>query len=184
MLLAALAFAVACGGGPAEDDGEVGATTGGAQVSSGGEALPEPDVDGAEAQRLVAEGAFLLDITMSPRSEESELPGRTNIPLNELEARMDEVPRDRPVVVYCYGGRGSPRAAQMLRDAGYTNVHLLGAMSNWETGASDGESCAGYSLGDACITEDNFAQCQEMEQRCPGEVLALESCPLQFACPE
>ncbi len=135
-----LALLVACGGGAAEDDGEVGATSGGAQQSggaqsSGGEALPAPDIDGAEAQQLVADGAFLLDVTMAGHSAESGLPGSTNIPMNELEARMDEIPRDRPIVVYCYGGGGSPRAAQMLRDAGYTDVHLLGAMSNWESPA-------------------------------------------------
>lgn len=48
---------------------------------------------------------------------------------------------------------------------------------------ADGASCEGYAIGDACITEDNFAQCQEMAAACPGEVLAMESCPLQFACP-
>ena len=186
LVVSILALAVACGGGAAETttDDDVGGTSGGAQNVSGGESLPEPDIDGAEAQRLVAEGAFLLDVTMSPRNEQSELPGRTNIPMNELEGRMNEVPLDRPVVVYCYGGRGSPRATQMLRDAGYTDVHLLGSMANWESsGEGGGESCAGYSLGDACITEDNFAQCQEMEAQCPGEVVAMESCPLQFACP-
>jgi hypothetical protein len=40
-----------------------------------------------------------------------------------------------------------------------------------------------YAAGDACITEENLAQCQEMARQCPGEVMALESCPLQFACP-
>lgn len=56
-----------------------------------------------------------------------------------------------------------------------------------QNGSSGGdappESCGGYSLGQACVTEENLAQCREMEARCPGRVLVRESCPLQFACP-
>jgi rhodanese-related sulfurtransferase len=32
---------------------------------------------------------------------------------------------------YCHSGRRSARAAALLRDAGFTHVHDLGAMSNW-----------------------------------------------------
>lgn len=45
------------------------------------------------------------------------------------------------------------------------------------------DACEGLHLGDPCITEHNFAQCQARAAECPGEVLQLESCPLQFACP-
>jgi rhodanese-related sulfurtransferase len=126
----------ACGGGASETESrsEVAAATGGAP-SSGDEAVLTPDITGAEARELVANGAFLLDVTPSPRNEQSAIEGRTNIPLPELERRMSEVPRDRTVIVYCFGGRGSPNAAQMLRDAGYTDVRLLGAMENWNAGA-------------------------------------------------
>ncbi|UJR86652.1 hypothetical protein [Sandaracinus amylolyticus] len=51
-----------------------------------------------------------------------------------------------------------------------------------DDGASS-DACAGYRAGDPCITEENLAQCREMAARCPGAVLVLESCPLQFACP-
>lgn len=46
-----------------------------------------------------------------------------------------------------------------------------------------GASCAGNRATDACMNEDNFAACRQRESECPGEVIVLESCPLQFACP-
>ena len=58
--------------------------------------------------------------------------------------------------------------------------------SNDTTGSEDpGEDqvCEGYSPTDACMSDDNFAQCQQMASQCPGEVQAMESCPLQFSCP-
>lgn len=50
-------------------------------------------------------------------------------------------------------------------------------------GGDAGESCAGHRATDACMNDDNFAACQQREAECPGAVLVLESCPLQFRCP-
>lgn len=36
---------------------------------------------------------------------------------------------------------------------------------------------------DGCMNEDNAAQCRDKARQCPGEVVTLESCPLQFRCP-
>lgn len=130
---------VACGASNSSSASSSGESEAPRASSGGTSSLPSPDIDGPEAQRLVAEGAFLLDVTPAPYAEQSFIEGRVNIPLPELEARMAEVPRDRPVIVYCAGGGGSPVAARTLRDAGYPNVRLLGAMANWSAPA-DGSS--------------------------------------------
>ena len=117
LIVAALLVVAACGGAQA-------ATTETA-------ALPEPDIDGTEARALVESGAMLLDVTPASRAERSGIEGRTHIPLPELEARLVELPRDRTIVVYCLGGRGSPRAAALLRERGY-EVRLLGARARWD----------------------------------------------------
>ncbi len=48
---------------------------------------------------------------------------------------------------------------------------------------ADDTVCNGHRATDSCMNAENFAVCQEMSRRCPGQVLDLESCPLQFACP-
>lgn len=35
---------------------------------------------------------------------------------------------------------------------------------------------------DACMDEDNYQQCLDVVATCEGEVLIMESCPLQFGC--
>ena len=56
-----------------------------------------------EVQRLIADGAQLLDVMSRSEYEESHLPGAIHISLKELDetsaARLD---RDRPVIAYCY----------------------------------------------------------------------------------
>ena len=104
-------------------------------AGAGGEELPAaPTIAGPDARARVEAGALLLDVTPNDRRAESEIEGSTHIPLDELRDRMSELPRDRPIVVYCLGGGGSPRAGAILQAEGY-DVHVLGARRNWDAPA-------------------------------------------------
>lgn len=87
-------------------------------------------VQGPEARRLVAAGATLLDVRTPEEFSDAHLEGARNIPVSDLGARMGEVPRGRPVVVYCASGARSASATSMLRAAGY-DARNLGMMSSW-----------------------------------------------------
>jgi rhodanese-related sulfurtransferase len=53
--------------------------------------------------------------------------GAPRVPDNEVEKHLDEIPRDRTIIVYstCPGDEGSIRAAQMLQQHGWNDVHPL-----------------------------------------------------------
>jgi rhodanese-related sulfurtransferase len=76
----------------------------------------------------------LLDVR-SPAEldgELSRLEGAQPIPLDELRARVSEVPGDKPVVVICQTGRRSAMGAAILEKAGLTRVaNLAGGMVVW-----------------------------------------------------
>jgi sulfur-carrier protein adenylyltransferase/sulfurtransferase len=58
--------------------------------------------------------------------------GGTLIPLGELAARVDEIPREGDVFVHCKMGGRSTQAVQYLRRLGYTNVHnVAGGIDAW-----------------------------------------------------
>jgi len=58
--------------------------------------------------------------------------GASLVPLDELESRLGEIDRDRPVVTVCRGGGRSARAAVMLEKAGFSRVaSLAGGMLRW-----------------------------------------------------
>jgi adenylyltransferase/sulfurtransferase len=58
--------------------------------------------------------------------------GAVLVPMDELEARLDDVPRDRPVVVYCRSGQRSLDAAQRLVEDGAERVYnLRGGILAW-----------------------------------------------------
>ncbi|NMP22734.1 FAD-dependent oxidoreductase [Sulfobacillus harzensis] len=76
---------------------------------------------------------FLLDVRDSHETSESGMiAGAKNIPLNDLRSRLDEVPNDSPVVVYCRSGHRSYLAARILRQTGRSAVfNLSGGFIVW-----------------------------------------------------
>ena len=90
------------------------------------------DIQGAEARKLVAAGARLIDVRSPEEFGRGHLPGAVNIPVQEIDRRLGEVgPTEGDVVVYCRSGHRSGRAAQLLREHGFTKVHNLGPMTAW-----------------------------------------------------
>lgn len=92
--------------------------------------VPRAQASSSEARTLVAAGATLLDVRTPAEYAGGHLDGAMNVPVDEIEPRMSEIPRGQPVVVYCRSGARSARAASALRAAGY-EVHDLGSIDAW-----------------------------------------------------
>ena len=53
--------------------------------------------------------------------------GAVNMPQADLATRLDEIPRDRPILTICQAGMRSLRSAQFLRQQGFEHVATVGA---------------------------------------------------------
>jgi rhodanese-related sulfurtransferase len=90
------------------------------------------EISAAEASAKRDAGAFVLDVREPDEWKESHIPGSTLIALGELEARVEEVPRDREVIVVCRSGNRSRAGRTILVDAGFTQVtSLAGGLKAW-----------------------------------------------------
>jgi len=75
----------------------------------------------------------LLDVRQDWEYEEFHIPGAHLIPLTELADRQAEVPRDKPVLVYCASGGRSMAAAALLNGQGYEDIiNLVGGAMAWQ----------------------------------------------------
>ncbi|GAA5532484.1 MULTISPECIES: rhodanese-like domain-containing protein [Deinococcus] len=91
------------------------------------------DVSPAEGQRMVQEGALLVDVREPNEYQEVHAGGATLLPLSEFEARYAELPKDRELVMICRSGARSARAGQYLLDNGYAKVvNLEGGTLAWK----------------------------------------------------
>ena len=81
-------------------------------------------------KQMLKENAFVLDVRTPGEFSGGHYPGALNIPVQELQSRMSEVPKGRPIVAYCASGARSETARRMLEGAGYENVVNAGGLSS------------------------------------------------------
>jgi rhodanese-related sulfurtransferase len=77
--------------------------------------------------------SLILDVRTPHEWTAKHIKGSMNIPLNHLQDRIEEVPRDRRIAVHCAGGYRSSIAASILQQHGITNqIEITGGLAAWE----------------------------------------------------
>ncbi|MEZ4726463.1 MAG: rhodanese-like domain-containing protein [Caldilineaceae bacterium] len=72
---------------------------------------------------------LLVDVRSPAEFADGHLAGARNIPLQEIEQRLRELPKEKEIVLYCRSGNRSGMALRMLQSAGYQNVYNAGSLN-------------------------------------------------------
>lgn len=75
----------------------------------------------------------LLDVRTVTEFKRGKIDGFINIPLDSLRARIDEIPKDKPVYVHCHSGLRSYIACRILQGNGYDCYNLAGGWRLYES---------------------------------------------------
>ena len=76
---------------------------------------------------------LIIDIRAPREHQAKHIPHSINIPLNHLQERIAEIPRDRPLAIHCAGGYRSSIAVSILNQHGITNlIELAGGITAWD----------------------------------------------------
>lgn len=89
-----------------------------------------PDTSASQIKTLIQQGATVVDVRTADEYASGHIDGAINIPVDQIRARMHEIPVGKPVVLYCRSGARSANAARILRSAGRTDVYNAGSISN------------------------------------------------------
>jgi len=95
---------------------------------------PQVDVEAvtADAKQLPSsQRPLVLDVRTPAEFAAGPMPGAVNIPLDELRQRLEELPRDRPIAVYCQVGQRGYLATRILRQAGFQAANVGGGMKTY-----------------------------------------------------
>lgn len=98
------------------------------------ETLEEIDVATA-AERIGSGAVAVLDVRRATEFAEGHIDGAVNVAHTRLDARLAEVPKDKPLLVHCRSGWRSARACALLRKHGYRATNLAGGYVAWEKAA-------------------------------------------------
>ncbi len=72
---------------------------------------------------LMQNGAQIIDVRSPQEYSGGHIKGSVNIPLNELQGKMNKIKKDKPVITCCASGMRSSSAKGMLKSNGYTEVY-------------------------------------------------------------
>ncbi|GAB4483593.1 MAG: hypothetical protein Kow0088_26890 [Anaerolineales bacterium] len=98
-----------------------------------------PEIDVQQAYEKYQQGVFVLDVRQPEEWNEGHIPNATLIPLDQLAQRVDELPRDREIVVVCRSGNRSREGTLILLENGFKQVSsMAGGVTDW--------SAKGYPL--------------------------------------
>jgi len=91
------------------------------------------EITPTELQQLLAaeNPPSLIDVREEGEAAICTIEGSTLIPMNSLPQRLQEIPRDRPVVLYCHAGMRSMMAGEWLSQQGFEALSLAGGIDRW-----------------------------------------------------
>ena len=102
-------------------------------VKAGKPLATTPLIDASDARKALLDGAVALDVREPDEFAAGHVAAATSIPLGQLEARVEELPRDRPIVAYCGHGERSASALSILERLGFEKLlNMDGGFGVWE----------------------------------------------------
>ncbi len=123
---------------------------------------------------------FLLDVRTSAEVALGTVPGSVNVPLDDLRARINELPRDKEIIAYCQSGLRSYLACRILAQHGFRCRNMTGGYKTYRamTGAPiPAAPCAVCETSNGTPTMSTSS----VRDADTAPVLVLDACGLQ--CP-
>jgi rhodanese-related sulfurtransferase len=92
------------------------------------------DVTVEETRTLIESkpNLIILDVRTQGEYEDGHLEGALLIPIVELEGRLNELSKDKEILVYCRTGNRSSNAVNILEKNGFTKIyHMNNGINAW-----------------------------------------------------
>jgi rhodanese-related sulfurtransferase len=94
-----------------------------------------PEVEVSDIPDAADRPPYILDVREPDEWGAGHIDSAQHIPMMELPARLEELPKDERVYVVCRGGGRSSRATAFLTEHGVDAVNVAGGMKAWKAAA-------------------------------------------------
>ena len=82
-------------------------------------------------ERLARQEVILIDVREPWEAEICSIEGGILVPMRSLPQRLQEIPENKPVALYCHHGVRSLMAAGFMAQHGYDALSLAGGIARW-----------------------------------------------------
>jgi NADPH-dependent 2,4-dienoyl-CoA reductase/sulfur reductase-like enzyme/peroxiredoxin family protein/rhodanese-related sulfurtransferase/TusA-related sulfurtransferase len=132
------------------------------------------DIDSADPSEV-----FLLDVRTPAECATGMMPGAVNVPLANLRQRLDEIPRDKKIILYCRVGLLSYPASRVLTANGFENAfNLSGGYETWHVATTRHKASETATVQQ---TEQKVIPMMQTTSEAPTKIVEVNACGLQ--CP-
>ena len=122
-------------------------------------------------------GVTLVDVRTPDEYALGTIDGAVNIPLDDLRERMDEIPTDRPVWLFCGIGLRGYLASNILKDNGYAEVrNLIGGLKTYRVATARIAPPEGFAAAEDNASPTEAASAEKV-------VVRIDACGIQCPAP-
>ena len=98
--------------------------------------LVVPEMSPAQVQQALSDvkPPLLLDVREQYEWNQVHIMDARHVPMNRVPDQLADLPKDRPIVVFCAHGSRSFGVAHFLREQGYDAYNMTGGITQWHIG--------------------------------------------------
>lgn len=135
-----------------------------------------PIITWRDISHLARETSVLIDVRTKSEYEMGTIRGALNIPVDELRERLDEIPKNKDIIIICQIGLRGYLAHKILTQNGFKNVkNLSGGYKTYSI------ATAPISHIEPKIIKDGIAELDEQNTKVEIKTMKINACGLQ--CP-
>lgn len=129
-----------------------------------------------EMQQADKSQVTLVDVRTPDEYALGTIPGAINIPLDNLRERLADIPKNRPVYLFCGVGLRGYLASNILKSKGYPDVrNLIGGLKTYNAATATIKTPEGF------VCDTTTHACPDSSCRCDKSIIKVDACGIQ--CP-
>ena len=126
------------------------------------------------------EGSYLIDVRANIAYKTKTIEGAINIPISEIRSRLNEIPADKKVVLFCNTGYTSYNASRILIQKGFNNVYsLMGGITLYKEIIKNKEgkvaSKTPVAVGGGYSQNSEVIKIDACGLQCPGPIMKVSN---------
>jgi rhodanese-related sulfurtransferase len=98
----------------------------------------------ADAAAQIEAGAELIDVRRDYEFDAGHIPGARRVELNALQGEAENLPKGKPILVYCRTGNRSGMGAEALVSGGFDAHSIAGGIEAWKQAGQELDPPDGY----------------------------------------
>ena len=125
------------------------------------------------------ENSYLIDVRANIAYKTKTIEGAVNIPINEIRSRLNEIPTDRKVILFCNTGYTSYNASRILIQKGFNNVYsLMGGITLYKELVKNREGKVAAKIPTtvgASVNNSEIIKIDACGLQCPGPIIKVSN---------